>query len=131
MGSPLPLGLPVGVRRVDAAVQGAPRHLRRQPQHPLSSRAQAHAQLGLLACDERAVEPPDGAQARDAHHGVPAALVDRLQHYFSTYKLLPGSSSAVTVAGVYGRDHAMKVVQASIEDYEEEYGSEPLGPDGS
>ena len=30
MGSPLPLGLPVGVRRVDAAVQGAPRHLRRQ-----------------------------------------------------------------------------------------------------
>ena len=75
---------------------------------------------------------------RDAVYGnaqdigeIPAALVDRLQHYFSTYKLLPGSSSAVTVAGVYGRDHAMKVVQASIEDYEEEYGSEPLGPDGS
>ena len=75
---------------------------------------------------------------RDAVYGnavdigeIPIALVDRLQHYFSTYKLLPGSSSSVTVAGVYGRAHAMKVVQASIEDYEEEYGSDPLGPDGS
>ena len=75
---------------------------------------------------------------RDAVYGnaqdigeIPIALIDRLQHYFSTYKLLPGSASTVTVAGVYGRAHAMKVVQASIEDYEEEYGSDAVDPDGS
>ncbi|MED6306737.1 MAG: inorganic pyrophosphatase [Planctomycetota bacterium] len=75
---------------------------------------------------------------RDAVYGnatdigeIPAALIDRLQHYFSTYKLLPGSSSSVMVAGVYGRDHALKVVEASIADYQEEYGSDSFDPDGS
>ena len=75
---------------------------------------------------------------RDAVYGnatdigeIPSALIDRLQHYFSTYKLLPGSSPSVMVAGVYGRDHAMKVVEASIADYQEEYGTDSFDPDGS
>ena len=52
---------------------------------------------------------------------IPIALVDRLEHYFATYGILPGVSSEVIIAGVYGREHAMKVVKASIEDYAEEY----------
>lgn len=73
---------------------------------------------------------------RDAVYGeasdigeIPIALVDRLQHYFATYKLVPGVTSEVTIAGTYGRDHAMKVVQASIEDYVEEYGHLGSDPD--
>ena len=62
---------------------------------------------------------------------IPSALIDRLQHYFSTYKLVPGATSSVTVAGVYGRSHAMKVVEASIADYQEEYGVDPVAPDGA
>lgn len=61
---------------------------------------------------------------------IPVPLIDRLQHYFSTYKLVPGVPFDVTVAGVYGRDHALQVIDAAVADYEEEYGSAPPSPDG-
>lgn len=74
---------------------------------------------------------------RDAVYGeaedigdIPKPLLDRLQHYFSTYKLVPGIPIDVTVAGVYGKEHALKVVSAASDDYEEEYGGAPLLPDG-
>lgn len=54
--------------------------------------------------------------ARDLRD-LPAVLVERLQHYFMTYKLVPGEKPQVTIARVYGRSHAVKVVQASMDDY--------------
>lgn len=48
---------------------------------------------------------------------LPQALIERLRHYFSTYKLIPGQESKVTIDKVYGCKHALDVVQASIEDY--------------
>ena len=53
---------------------------------------------------------------------VPGVLVERLQHYFLTYKLVPGQRSQGRIAKVYGLDHARKVVRAAIEDYEENFG---------
>jgi len=53
---------------------------------------------------------------------VPGVLVERLRHYFATYKLIPGQASKLTVEGAYGLDHALTVVEASLKDYEEEYG---------
>lgn len=53
---------------------------------------------------------------------LPKVLVDRLYHYFSTYKSIPGEDVNVTIDEPYGREHAMKVVMASIEDYQDEYG---------
>ena len=53
---------------------------------------------------------------------VPAVLVERLQHYFLTYKLVPGQKSQARITKVYGRDHARKVVRAAIADYEENFG---------
>lgn len=50
---------------------------------------------------------------------LPAALVERLRHYFSTYKMVPGEPPTLSVERTYGRDHALEVVRASIEDYEE------------
>jgi inorganic pyrophosphatase len=52
---------------------------------------------------------------------LPAALVERLRHYFLTYKLTPGRPANVQINKVYGRDHAMRAVQASIDDYDEFY----------
>lgn len=52
---------------------------------------------------------------------VPAVLVERLQHYFLTYKLVPGQRSKTRIAKVYGRDHARKVVAAAIADYDEAF----------
>jgi len=48
---------------------------------------------------------------------VPAVFIERLQHYFLTYKLVPGQRPQARIAKVYGRDHARKVVRAAIEDY--------------
>ena len=54
--------------------------------------------------------------------GVPRALLDRILHYFATYKFLPDSPGKVTVGEPYGRAHAEEVVRASLEDYEELFG---------
>ena len=54
---------------------------------------------------------------------VPAVLVERLQHYFLTYKLVPGQKSVARITKVYGRDHARKVVKAAMADYDENFGA--------
>ena len=55
---------------------------------------------------------------------LPNALVDRLHHYFMTYKLQADreSTKSIQIESVYGREHALQVVQASLDDYDEEYG---------
>jgi inorganic pyrophosphatase len=54
---------------------------------------------------------------------VPSVFVERLQHYFLTYKLVPGEKSEAQIAKVYGRDHARKVVRAAMADYDEHFGT--------
>jgi inorganic pyrophosphatase len=53
---------------------------------------------------------------------LPGALLDRLEHYFATYKRIPGSEVEVEVEARYGRDHAFAVVEASILDYADRFG---------
>jgi inorganic pyrophosphatase len=55
-------------------------------------------------------------EARDLKD-IPHVLIERLQHYFLTYRLVPGEKPQVDIAKVYGRAHAMKVVQAAMDDY--------------
>ena len=61
-------------------------------------------------------------EAKDIND-IPSALIERLRHYFSTYKLIPGKESAVSIEEIYGREHAHKVVNASLQDYEDKFGS--------
>jgi inorganic pyrophosphatase len=53
---------------------------------------------------------------------LPEVLVNRLEHYFSTYKMAPGGESQMTIEGVFDREYALQVVAAAIEDYDEMYG---------
>src|SRR5262249_12816626 len=53
---------------------------------------------------------------------VPHVLIERLQHYFLTYKLVPGRRARARIARVYDRDHALKVVRAAIADYLDTFG---------
>jgi inorganic pyrophosphatase len=53
---------------------------------------------------------------------LPPILIERLRHYFSTYKMVPGDPSALVVERLYGREHAIKVIEAAMRDYQEEYG---------
>ncbi len=54
---------------------------------------------------------------------VPTPMVDRLRHYFLTYKQMPDSPlPAVEIAEVYGREEAQLAIKNSIEDYNAKYG---------
>lgn len=54
---------------------------------------------------------------------LPPVLIERLRHYFGTYKLIPGKdTNDVFVEGIYDVEHASKVIKASIEDYETMFG---------
>ena len=52
---------------------------------------------------------------------VPAVLVERLQHYFLTYKLVPGQRARVRIGRVYGRRQALAVVRAAMADYADSF----------
>jgi inorganic pyrophosphatase len=54
---------------------------------------------------------------------LPPVLVERLRHYFLTYKLVPGTQSPVTIGATYGRAHAEQVIEAAILDYDAEFGA--------
>ncbi len=60
----------------------------------------------------------------DAHDlsDLPEALPERLRHYFLTYKLVPGDSPDVSIESVYGAEHARRVVEASVADYQDQFG---------
>ncbi len=49
---------------------------------------------------------------------LPHVLIERLEHYFSTYKLVPGEKAAIRIARVYEAEHAHEVVRAAMADYE-------------
>jgi inorganic pyrophosphatase len=53
---------------------------------------------------------------------LPPALVERLRHYFATYKLVPGAEVTVALGESYGAEHAHAVVRAAMEDYRERFG---------
>jgi len=44
-------------------------------------------------------------------------VVNRLRHYFLTFKDLPGNPADVEITQVYGREEAMEVIAKSFEDY--------------
>jgi inorganic pyrophosphatase len=49
---------------------------------------------------------------------LPEAVLERLRHYFLTYKLAPGATEQpVDLSGVYGRAEAHEVIRRSFEDY--------------
>lgn len=49
---------------------------------------------------------------------LPQKVVNRLRHYFLTYKDLPGNPADVEITHVYGHEEAYEVIKRSIEDYQ-------------
>ncbi len=53
----------------------------------------------------------------------PRAFIDRLKHYFLTYKDLPGAQERICeITHVYGREEAMEVIKRSRQDYKNRFG---------
>lgn len=49
---------------------------------------------------------------------LPELLVQRLEHYFLTYKQIPGKAIEVSIEEQYGRTNAHRVIEAAMADYE-------------
>lgn len=55
--------------------------------------------------------------------GCPSGLVDRLKHYFLSYKQLPGEAPRrVEISDVYDRAEAFDVIARSMRDYRAQFG---------
>jgi len=55
---------------------------------------------------------------------VPRGLIDRLKHYFLSYKQLPEDApKKVEIVDVYEREEALEVIRRSISDYNQEFSS--------
>lgn len=54
----------------------------------------------------------------------PKGLIERLRHYFLTYKQMPGEKPReVRIAEVYDRVEAVEVLRLSLQDYRESFGA--------
>jgi inorganic pyrophosphatase len=56
---------------------------------------------------------------------LPEVLIDRLVHYFTTYKLGRSGEQRVIVGEPYGRAHAEAVIEAAMKDYKREFSTAP------
>ena len=104
----------------------------------LSEKTFAHGSFFLNAKPIGGLRMIDGQQADDkiiavldsdlAYGGlqdirdVPQGLVDRLKHYFLSYKQLPGDAPRkVEIVDVYDRDEALDVITRSLNDYRKKF----------
>ncbi len=49
---------------------------------------------------------------------MPQQFIDRLKHYFLTYKSLPEEKNLIEIAGIYNAESAKAVINAGFEDYD-------------
>ncbi len=59
---------------------------------------------------------------QDIHH-CPSELIDKLRHYFLTYKVMPDEDTppVVEITGVYNAEEARQVIRRALQDYEENF----------
>jgi inorganic pyrophosphatase len=104
----------------------------------VSERPISHNEVILTASVVGALQMLDGGEADDKIIAIlkndpvwgkitqiselPQAQIERLQHYFTTYKLVPGEQKHVSIESVLDSDNAQAIVSAAIEDYNERYG---------
>ncbi len=53
----------------------------------------------------------------------PEAIIKRLEHYFLTYKQMPGGTTKCEITHTYGREEALEVIRRSQADYKKSFGS--------
>jgi len=52
---------------------------------------------------------------------LPSLVIDRLKHYFLTYKDIPGNKANCEITHVYGMEEAHEVISRSLEDYNDRF----------
>ncbi len=49
---------------------------------------------------------------------INAVIIDRMRHYFLSYKSIPGEPEKTKIESIYGADEAFKVINAGMKDYD-------------
>ncbi len=52
---------------------------------------------------------------------LPKLIIDRLRHYFLTYKDMPGEPRNAEISHIYGSDEAKEIIKLSIQDYKAKF----------
>lgn len=90
------------------------------------------AVIDMGEADDKIVAVLDGDAAYGELRDIsecPPAILERLKHYFLTYKLPPDETDVpISIAGVYGRGEAHDVIRRAQADYAERYGDLGSGP---
>ena len=105
----------------------------------LSERAFVHGNIFLEAKVIGGLRMLDGGEADDKIIAVlkgdqaygdindisemPKMVIDRVRHFFLTYKDLDGGAKNVEITHVYGKEEAFEVIKLSSEDYDAKYGN--------
>lgn len=55
--------------------------------------------------------------------GIPKMVLNRIKHFFLTYKDFEGGAKEVEITHVYGKEEAHKVIELSHKDYTNKYGN--------
>lgn len=74
--------------------------------------------------DDKIISVLKGDEVYGAYSDIselPAGIVERLKHYFLTYKNLPGEKAHIEITNVYGREEAFEVIMTSVEDYKDSF----------
>jgi inorganic pyrophosphatase len=70
--------------------------------------------------DDKIIAVLDNDAVYGEYHDMadcPPIAIERLRHYFLTYKDLPGEKRRVVIAEVYDREQALEVIRRSMQDY--------------
>jgi inorganic pyrophosphatase len=54
---------------------------------------------------------------------LPDVIVERLKHYFRTYKMIEGQETDIKILGSFGAAKAKEIVTAAIQDYSDTFGN--------
>ena len=92
---------------------------------PARARDRRHQALDRGEADDKIIGVLEGDyvwdHVKDISQLAPV-LVERLEHYFGTYKMVPGEPNKMVISGKYGYEHAKAVIEAAREDYQESFG---------
>jgi inorganic pyrophosphatase len=75
--------------------------------------------------DDKIIAVLKGDQAYGEFNDVsemPKMVIDRVRHFFLTYKDLDGGAKNVEITHVYGREEAFEVIKRATADYDAKYG---------
>lgn len=75
--------------------------------------------------DDKIIAVLKGDEVYEAWNDIsecPDSIVQRLKHYFLTYKSMPGQPNKCEITDIYGKEEALEVINRSMKDYRKKFG---------